>query len=119
MDLEIKKLENGDLELSIPEKEHREELQEFIDDSKSSYWHIMADLFEDYACNGEFVHFDASQGNPYVGLTDCPCIAESMDVTDDGQNVIEGEFWFFADYVTQMETELLAAGEKVIYTLSR
>jgi len=108
-------LENGNLALSLPDADEREELQDMIDDHRG-YWNIMSYLFEDYSTNGSFTHFDAGQANPYVGLTSAPCIAEAMDILDDGTNVIEGRFWFFANYNTELETELLAAGETVEYT---
>lgn len=108
-------LENGNLALSLPDADDREEVQDMIDDHRG-YWYIMSELFEQYSTNGEFTHFDASEANPFVGLTSAPCIAESMDVLDDGTMEIVGRFWFFSKYVTEMETELLAAGETVEYT---
>jgi len=108
-------LENGNLALSLPDADDREEVQDMISDHRG-YWYIMNELFEQYSTNGSFTHFDASEANPFVGLTSAPCIAEAMDVLDDGSQKIEGRFWFFSKYVTEMETELLAAGETVEYT---
>ena len=108
-------LENGNLALSLPDADDREEVQDMINDHRS-YWYIMHELFEQYSTNGSYTHFDASEANPYVGMTDAPCIAEAMDVLDDGSQEIVGKFWFFAPYATQMESELLAAGETVVYT---
>lgn len=113
--LNITVLENGNLSLSIPDAEDREELRDRLE--TESYWYVMAELFEDYSCNGSYTHFDSSAGNPFVGLTSAPCIAEVMDTDDDGKHTIEGNFWYFNDYAFVMETEELAAGREVIYTL--
>lgn len=82
-------------------------------------WTIFADLFEPYSCNGSFTPFDASDGNPFVGLTGAPCIAEAMTVEDDGARAIEGRFWFFGDYMIRDELEELARRGRVIFTLAR
>jgi len=111
------KLPNGNLELFLADQEEREELQDLIFEGKRGYWSLMADLFEPHSCNGEYTSFDPANGNPFVGLTDAPCIAESMDILDDGTQKIDGNFWYFDGYVTDLETELLANGDKVIYTL--
>lgn len=114
--LHIELLENGNLSLTVPSTEDRDELQHDINEQRG-YWNIMSELFEDYACNGSYTHFDSSQANPFVGMTEAPCIAESMDISDDGDKIIGGKYWYFANYVFEVEAELLAKGETVIYTL--
>ena len=81
------------------------------------YWDCMADLFEGYSCNGSFSHFDAGKANPFVGLTDAPCIAESMYPDDDCKNVIDGRLWAFKDYVMRDDLEELKNKGFVIYQL--
>lgn len=58
-------------------------------------------LLEPYWSNGGFEPFDAGEGNPFVGLTSAPCIAESMDVDDDGACAITGRLWYFGDYMVR------------------
>ena len=115
----IVELENGDLELSIANDADREELQELLDNDNFGYWSIMSELLEEYSTNGGYSHFDGGNGNPFVGLTSAPCIAESMDVLDDGENAIVGRFWYFGDYATHNEIGMLLKGERVIYSLAR
>ena len=79
------------------------------------YWSIMADLFESYSCNGSYTPFDAGNGNPFVGLTGAPCIAESMSYDDNGQAEIIGKFWYFSDYVFRDDLDELKRYGRVIY----
>lgn len=79
------------------------------------YWSIMADAFESYSCNGSFAHFDAGEGNPFVGLTSAPCIAEQIDYSDDsGALGVIGRVWHLADYATRDDlAELIRKGRAV------
>jgi hypothetical protein len=63
------------------------------------YWAVMADIFESYSCNGSYTPFDASDANPFVGLTSAPCIAEAMATEDNGNNEILGELWWYPNYM--------------------
>ena len=65
---------------------------------------------ESYSCNGSFTPFDAGAANPFVGLTDAPCIAETMDYKDDGRAVIVGRFWYDPHYATRSIVESLCDG---------
>ena len=114
IDFEV--LDNGDLQLT-PTQDGIEFINDEMIDTDRDYWSIMADLFEETACNGSYTHFGAGEANPYVGITDAPCIAEDMDVLDDGKREIVGKLWYFDNYCLEMETETLALGESVIYTL--
>ena len=106
-------LENGNLSVTA---ENPAEIQELIDDGKG-YQDIIYDLFEDTATNGSFTFFEGGHGNPYTGLNDFPSVAEAMDTDDDGNNIIEGRFWYFNDYCTILETDEFAAGRAVVYAL--
>ena len=109
--LTFKILDNGNLSVTA---DLPGEIQEMIDDGKD-YWQIMSDLFEETACNGSYTVFDGSVGNPYVGLTDATCVAESLDVDDEGNKTIDGDgFWYWVS-VTELETKLLAKGETIEY----
>lgn len=110
-------LPSGDLALSIPDAGDRAEFREELE--RFGYWSAMANAFESYACNGSFTHFDAGQGNPFVGLTSAPCVAESMTTEDDGTNVIEGRCWYFANYALDNDAEQLADGQTVTYQEAR
>lgn len=72
---------------------------------------ILWDGFEGYWNNGSYYPFDAGAGNPFVGLTAAPCIAESMDVLDDGTKLIEGRLWYCTHYeLTSFVDNLLDDG---------
>lgn len=107
----------GDLKVTAG-NETRSEIARWISDGRDRST-IAADLFESYSCNGSFTPFDAGDGNPFVGLTGAPCIAESMTVEDDGARAIDGRFWYFGDYMIRDELEELARRGRVIFTLAR
>lgn len=77
-------LKNGALKVTAGNQTRKliKELQNQATGRVWNYWEIMQALFEGYACDSSFTHFDAGQANPFVGLTDAPCIAESMLVND-------------------------------------
>lgn len=117
MEIEITKLANGDLEITMDE-ESREELAEAMQGTRG-YWSVMADLFEPYFTNGSYEPFDAGDGNPFVGLTSAPCIAECMDVEDDGTRIIVGDFWYFERYMLDDPLEELATEGRTVFQLAR
>lgn len=108
-------LPNGDLKLTADNL-----TRACIADMQNSgrdYWSIMAELFEPYFMNGSYQPFDAGDANPFVGLTSAPCIAESMDVHDDGTREIVGRLWWFPDYQGRDDLEELKTHGHVVYTL--
>lgn len=60
---------------------------------------ILHAMFEGYWTNGSYEPFDAGDGNPFVGLTSAPCIAECMNVEDDGTRTVD-RYWYFNLYMT-------------------
>ena len=76
---------------------------------------ILWDGLEGYWNNGSYEPFDAGQGNPFVGLSSAPCIAESMDVADDGTKTICGRFWAFTEYMTESFVDQLKRRGFVIF----
>lgn len=110
-------LENGDLKITIAAAD-RQDLIDALADQKG-FWPIICDLFEPYSCNGSYEPFDAGDGNPFVGLTSAPCIAECMDVADDGTKSIQGDFWYFADYMIRDPLDELAETGETVFTLAR
>lgn len=117
MEIDCSILPNGDLKITMNESS-REELREVIEGGRN-FWYILADLFEPYFTNGSYEPFDAGDGNPFVGLTSAPCIAESLTVEDDGSKTIEGGFWYFANYMLVDPLEELAETGETIFTLAR
>ena len=118
MEIEVKIAENGDLHLFMAE-EFRQELSDEIEEGARGFWGILADLFESYSCNGSYTPFDAGDGDPFVGLTSAPCIAEGMTVEDDGKRVIEGRFWYFERYAIADPLEELVTSGETIFELAR
>ncbi len=111
MQLNLNILENGNLEISFDESD-REEIEEMLE-SKTDL-DILLEGTEHYFTNGSFHPFDAGHANPYVGLTDATCIAESLDFDDDGEAEIEGAYWYDAHYALRCcITEMLESGKVV------
>lgn len=105
----------GDLKLTATA-----EGREFIKNEQAAnrnYWGIMAEIFEDWSCNGSYTHFDAGQGDPFVGLTSAPCIAESLSIDDNDKRIVEGRLWVFREYMTRDDLEELAREGSVTYQL--
>lgn len=105
----------GNLALTLA-PEDREEWAERLEavGDESALWEFM----EGYWANGSYQPFDAGQGNPFVGLTDALCIAESMDIDDEGRNSIVGEFWYWQSATRSYGEELRDTGQAV-FTLAR
>lgn len=75
----------------------------------------MYDLLEPFSTNGGFTLFDAGAGNPFVGLTSAPCIAESMDYLDDGAMEVNGRLWWFESYQVRSYVQELRTKGRVIF----
>lgn len=121
MEFGLNVTENGDLEIVLhadyQNDESYAELQE-LSETKTDM-DILYVMTECYWTNGSYQPFDAGQGNPFVGLTDAPCIAESMDYADDGQATIQGNFWYYGDYMITSFIEVLIRDKRVVFTLCR
>lgn len=105
MDVKITIEENGDLTLKLDNQVDRDDLKAILEDDGSDQ--ALYTLLEDEAVNGSYTAFDAGNGNPFVGLTEAPCIAEQMDVHEDGTQVIIGDFWYFERYMLECPVEKL------------
>lgn len=96
---------NKDLTIKLERQEERDELAEILEIDGTDQ--ALAYLLEDEAVNGGYTAFDAGNGTPFVGLTEAPCIAESMDIDDDGEMTIQGEFWFYERYMLECPVQKL------------
>jgi hypothetical protein len=107
---------NDNLIISIQgqPKEDFEEIREHLESHGSDS--TLAFLLEDYACNGGYTFFNAGDANPFVGLTEAPCIAEEMSVDENGKNSILGEFWYFNNYMLECPIEKLLNKGSVVFT---
>lgn len=114
MTLRVTILPNGNLKLSADNETRAYIAAEMRAGHRDS---IIYDLLEYERCNGGYTPFDAGDANPFVGLSSAPCIAEGMTTEDDGQNVIDGRFWAFTDYVIRDELEELRDRGRVTFTL--
>jgi len=108
-------LPNGDLKITA-DNETRAYIADEMRNGRRN--NIIYDLLEHEICNGSYTPFDAGQGNPFVGLSSAPCIAEAMTTEDDGANIIDGRFWYFADYMIRDELEDLRNKGRVVFTLA-
>ena len=121
MELQIVELPNGNLEIRPYEDYMDADSMDYLKEKQMRLGDVCAllDATEDYHCNGSYQPFDAGEGNPFVGLTEAPCIAEGMDYDDDGNATINGRFWYYGDYmITSFIDEIIENG-KVIFTLAR
>lgn len=117
MTMNARILPNGNLLLTA-DNETRSDIKHALANRDRNYWSVMAELFEGYAGNGSFTHFDGGDANPFVGLTSAPCIAETMNLLDDGTQEIEGRFWYFADYCIVDDLDELKCKGRVEYALA-
>lgn len=109
--LEIKVLENGNLELSIPSIDDQTDVLEQLADRNEST--VYNDLLEPFFTNGSYHNISPDQF--YVGLTSDPYIlAENVTYEDDGSVLVEGGMWHYNDYMIKSLVEKIAMGEKVI-----
>jgi hypothetical protein len=107
--MDITLLPSGSLQLRLDESDEVDEIRHTVE--KGGDMAALWDLMEPYWANGRYQPFDAGEGNPFVGLTSAPCIAECMGMDDDGRQTIEGRVWWFPNYmITSVVDELLANG---------
>jgi len=70
----------------------------------------LRDIFERHWTNNGFEPFDAGLANPFVGMTDAPCIAEhALDRKDDGtQSIQPGDrVWWYPGYCLRNPLDVL------------
>lgn len=109
--------ENGNLKLQI-EVEDVEFIHDMgYDDTISTDDDVLCELLQPYSCNGSYAYFDAGNGNPFIGFTDAPCIAEELDYLDSGTIAIIGRFWYYGDYMSKSFINELTENGEVIFTL--
>lgn len=112
--MEITVLENGNLQLQISDQEERQEFA--LNNVNRGEASAICDALEPYSCNGSYTWFCAGDGNPFVGLSNAPCIAERLDVDDNGECTVDGDFWFLDDYMVRDYMAELGNGLAVIFT---
>jgi hypothetical protein len=109
--IDINETKDGNLLLTIElgcEQELRDEYEKRGQD-------CIYDALESHSCNGSYTPFNPSYGNPFVGLTDAPCIAESMHIDDNGDCNILGRFWCFDNYMLECYIETLLDNGSVVF----
>ena len=109
--------ESGNLLIVADSGEDQMEIQESL--YNRGFWDTFHDMMEGYPCNGSYTPFDSSIGDPFVGLTEAPCIAESLTYNDDGTIDIEGNFWYYPDYMIRCPLEELATTGQVKFYLAK
>ena len=113
--MNVQILENGNLELTFEDNAELETVSNLKTDWIETDENILIDGLEQYSCNGSFVFFDAGVGNPNVGLTSAPCIAEQLDWDDKGNAEIIGNFWYYDNYMTKSFIDELINHGKVTF----
>lgn len=113
MDIQILVLPNGNLMLSADEEARAAIIP--ADGNYTDHPREMYDLMEPYSTNGSFTLFDAGDGNPMVGLTSAPCIAESMVSDELGQNAVHGKLWWYPSYETTSYVQKLVLEGQVVF----
>lgn len=76
---------------------------------------LLLEMLEHYWANGRYEPFSAGDANPFVGLTDAPCIAESLNTADDGTRTIEGRLWAFMNYQVESPVDTLITKGRVLF----
>jgi hypothetical protein len=109
--LNIEKLPNGNLSLSIPNQEDRQEIADQLQRGlrESEIW---PDLLEPYSCNGSYTPVSPEVYS--VGLTSDPYIlVEDLTIEDDGSATVAGGHWHYPFYMIKSVIEQLRDGETV------
>lgn len=116
-EVEFTILPNGNLEVSISDAETR---MEFADRAgQVGELSALVEFSEAYWTNSSFWPFDAGAANPFVGLTDAPCIAEGHTINDNGECEIIGRLWWFPDYMVKSFAEEIIQTGKTVFTLAQ
>lgn len=108
----------GNLVIAV-DQEGRELIEELIEQGTHDEVGILRELMESHWTNGSYEPFDAGQANPFVGLTDAPCIAECMNHEDDGTRTIEGRFWYYPEYMIKSPLQELVRNGQVTFQVAR
>lgn len=116
----LTELASGDLEITLDAVDETERL-ELIEEinEKLEQMDDISLLFhgtDSYWTNGSYQPFDAGKANPFVGLTNSPCVAESMTYDDEGNADIEGKHWWFPNYQVESFIDTLINKGSVIFT---
>jgi hypothetical protein len=115
--IRLEVLENGNLKMSLA-VQAREEAREEIANLHQIFGEVgtLAELLEPLACNGGYAFVDGAAGEPFVGLTSAPCIAESLTHNEDGQAQVEGRLWWFPAYEVRGVIDELVEHSEVTWT---
>ena len=116
MQLTLTPQANSALRVSF-DPEDRDEITEIL--NRLDPVSILLEGTEHLWTNGSYHPFDAGQGNPFIGLTEAPCIASSLDIDDQGQMSVEGDFWYYGDYMITNPIEQMLDAGFVDFTLAR
>ena len=116
--LTLNETSNGNLAITIDKTASSDDIAELKDRAEEvGELPALIEYTESYWTNGGYLPFDAGVGNPNVGLTDAPCIAENMDRDDDGNATIDGKFWYFPNYAVESFLDTLITRGTVEFTL--
>lgn len=116
---DLTQLENGKLRLTLDYADEAEkaelenDLLELM--SRKTDILILIDGTEKYWTNGSYQPFDAGGGDPFVGLTSAPMIAEEMSYDENGDAEIIGDCWYFGNYMIESFIDVLIENGEVLF----
>lgn len=102
---------NGNIVLTPDDKQSLIDMHNQTGDDLS----ILCEALEHYSTNGSYTPVSADQ---LGGLSQAPCIVESVDITDDGDLTPEGRVWWFPDYMIRNPIKEIIEDGYVIFHLA-
>lgn len=86
----------GNLYIELTCEETRRRLQDTLD--IAGFWEALSNAFKTHVSKGHYTPVNPAEGKPYIGITNNPCIAESVYQEVDGSVVISGRLWHYQNH---------------------
>lgn len=110
-------VDGANLHISMDYKQHLHANEDDILDNSKGYYQSMFELFEDAHVGGDFHWWDGN--NPSLGLTEAPYISTEQTYCEDTDMFLPaGDIYYFPNYTTHSEVQMLKQGDIVTYVKS-